>query len=146
MTWKNTIKKATVSDFDYTTELNKNRDGNSFSISGGKGVYEVEYVGVEIKWSLTFENSEDSLYIQEPTINRITVFGVDVSFDEDFDAADVEYDIEDEDVVVNDPEVEIVYGSTLYGELPMTLFPTIDADIVRDGDKITLDDITIYFE
>ena len=146
MTWKNAILKAKISSFNYTTELNRRRDGNSFSITGGKGVYEVDFASVSIYWSLTIENSSDSIYIQEPKIEKISVLGVYASFDEDFDAADVEYEIQDVDVVLEDVKADIEYSETLYGELPMTLLPKIDAEIVRDGDGVKIDNVTIYFE
>jgi len=142
MTWKNAIRKARVYDFTYTTELERRKHGRLHSITGGKGVYETDYEKVIIEWSLTFENSEDSVYIQEPNIDKITVVGVDASFDEGFDAANMEWDIENKDVVVDDVQADI-YLSTK--ELPMTLIPYIDAELVRDGDGLILDEIVITF-
>ena len=143
MTWKNAIRKAKVQDFTYATELEKRKDGRLHSITGGKGVYETDYEKVIINWSLTFENSEDSVYIQEPNIDKITVVGVDASFDKDFDAANMEWDIQDKDVVVNNPQVDMNFNTK---ELPMTLIPYIDAELVKDGDGLTLDNIAITFE
>jgi len=142
MTWKNTIRKAKVQDFTYTTEFEKRKDGMLHSITGGKGVYETDYEKVIIEWSLTLEHSGDSVYIQEPDIDKITVVGVDASFDKDFDAANINWDIEDKDVVVDDFQVDMDFNTA---ELPMTLIPYIDADLVKDGDGLTLDNIAITF-
>ncbi len=143
MTWKNAIRKAKVQDFTYATELEKRKDGRLHSITGGKGVYETDYEKVIIEWSLTLEHSDDSVYIQEPNIDKITVVGVDASFDKDFDAANMEWDIQDKDVVVNNPQVDMNFNTK---ELPMTLIPYIDAELVKDGDGLTLDNIAITFE
>ena len=143
MTWKNTIRKGRVQDFTYTTELERRKHGRLHSITGGKGVYETDYEKVIIEWSLAIENSDDSVYIQEPNFDKITVVGVDASFDKDFDAANMEWDIENKDVVVDDFQVDVNFDTK---ELPMTLIPYIDAELVKDGDGLTLDNIAITFE
>ena len=143
MTWKNTIRKGRVQDFTYTTELERRKHGRLHSITGGKGVYETDYEKVIIEWSLAIENSDDSVYIQEPNFDKITVVGVDASFDKDFDAANMKWDIENKDVVVDDFQVDVNFDTK---ELPMTLIPYIDAELVKDGDGLTLDNIAITFE
>ena len=143
MTWKNTIRKGRVQDFTYTTELERRNHGRLHSITGGKGVYETDYEKVIIEWSLAIENSDDSVYIQEPNFDKITVVGVDASFDKDFDAANMKWDIENKDVVVDDFQVDVNFDTK---ELPMTFIPYIDAELVKDGDGLTLDNIAITFE
>ena len=138
MTWKNTIRKGRVQDFTYTTELERRKHGRLHSITGGKGVYETDYEKVIIEWSLAIENSDDSVYIQEPNFDKITVVGVDASFDKDFDAANMKWDIENKDVVVDDFQVDVNFDTK---ELPMTLIPYIDAELVKDGDGLTLDKV-----
>ena len=92
---------------------------------------------------MAIENSDDSVYIQEPNFDKITVVGVDASFDKDFDAANMKWDIENKDVVVDDFQVDVNFDTK---ELPMTLIPYIDAELVKDGDGLTLDNIAITFE